>query len=135
VVCADVLEHTADPAAVLARLRQAARPDGSFVISVPNVAHFAVRVMLLFGHFPKMQRGILDRSHLQFFTRKTAIELLKGAGLEARTVRATGVPLEELLRRPPGGLLYSVVSAVQRGAVWMLPWLFGFQWVIVADPK
>jgi 2-polyprenyl-3-methyl-5-hydroxy-6-metoxy-1,4-benzoquinol methylase len=135
VVCADVLEHTADPAAVLARLRRAARPDGLFIISVPNVAHFAVRTMLLFGHFPKMQRGILDRTHLQFFTRKTAIELLNGAGLEPRTVWATGVPVEELLRRPPGGLLYSTVSAVQRAAVWMLPWLFGFQWVILAEPK
>jgi len=135
VVCADVLEHTADPAAVLARLRRAARSDASFVISVPNVAHMAVRTMLLFGYFPKMQRGILDRTHLQFFTRKTVIELLASAGLRARVVRATGLPLEELLHRPPGGIIYTVISALQRVAVRLFPGLFAFQWVIVAEPQ
>src|SRR3954447_3503362 len=63
VVCADVLEHTADPGAVLERLRQAATSDALFMISLPNIAHVAVRLLLLFGQFPLMERGILDRTH------------------------------------------------------------------------
>ena len=69
IVCADVLEHTADPVAVLRRLRRAGADDAVFIVSVPNVAHLAVRMMLLFGLFPKMERGPLDRTHLHFFTR------------------------------------------------------------------
>jgi 2-polyprenyl-3-methyl-5-hydroxy-6-metoxy-1,4-benzoquinol methylase len=54
VVCADVLEHLADPVGVLKQLRAVATRDATFVISVPNVAHLAVRLMLLCGRFPKM---------------------------------------------------------------------------------
>src|SRR6267142_529105 len=69
VVCAAVLEHLADPVGILKRLRRAARPDAMFVISLPNVAHVAVRGMLLVGRFPKMERGILDKTHLHFYTK------------------------------------------------------------------
>ena len=85
VVCADVLEHTPDPVSVLKRLREAATTEMRRSSSrVPNVAHLAVRMMLLFGYFPKMDRGILDRTHLQFFTKDTAIDMLKYAGLSDR---------------------------------------------------
>src|SRR4030095_1029375 len=99
VLCGDVLEHTADPVAVLKRLRQAATDDATFVVSVPNVAHLAVRMMLLFGSFPKMERGILDKTHLQFFTRDTAEAMLRQAGLKVLSASATGVPVDELWRR------------------------------------
>ena len=75
-----MLEHTPDPVAVLKQLREAATDDATFIISVPNVAHLAVRLMLLFGKFPKMERGILDRTHLQFFTKDTALDMLQGGG-------------------------------------------------------
>src|SRR5688500_4185734 len=74
VVCADVLEHLADPLTVLQPLRRIATDDAHFIISVPNIAHLAVRLMLLAGRFPKMDRGPLDRTHLHFFTKKTATD-------------------------------------------------------------
>src|SRR5258705_120746 len=95
IVCADVLEHLPDPLSTLKRLKQAAKPDATFIISLPNVAHLAVRTMLLFGRFPKMERGILDKTHLQFFTKDTSKDLLAQAGLRVDRTLTTIVPLED----------------------------------------
>jgi 2-polyprenyl-3-methyl-5-hydroxy-6-metoxy-1,4-benzoquinol methylase len=132
VVCGDVLEHTPDPVSVLKRLLEAATDDAKFIISVPNVAHLAVRMMLLFGRFPKMERGILDKTHLQFFTRDTALEMLRQAGLRAERVSCTGVPLDELWKNGEGKLLYRMMTKSQHLALAAAPRLFGFQWVILA---
>jgi 2-polyprenyl-3-methyl-5-hydroxy-6-metoxy-1,4-benzoquinol methylase len=132
VVCADVLEHTPNPLEVLKRLREAAKDDATFIISLPNVAHVAVRMMLLFGYFPKMERGILDRTHLQFFTKDTARDLLKNAGLELQSIRATGVPLDEVWKTGEGNLTYRALQKMQHVALDIAPRLFGMQWVMVA---
>jgi 2-polyprenyl-3-methyl-5-hydroxy-6-metoxy-1,4-benzoquinol methylase len=134
IVCADVLEHLADPLDVLNQLRRVATDDAHFIISLPNVAHLAVRLMLLFGHFPKMDRGPLDRTHLHFFTRKTAIDLLTTAGLRVQRVSATGIPLDELWKRGEGGLLFNTMMHTQHFAVKLLPRLFAFQWIFLARP-
>ncbi|HET9221492.1 MAG TPA: methyltransferase domain-containing protein, partial [Roseiflexaceae bacterium] len=76
VVCADVLEHTVNPAQVIRTLLQAATADATFIISLPNVAHIAARLLLLLGHFPQIDRGIFDRTHLHFYTRRTATQML-----------------------------------------------------------
>jgi 2-polyprenyl-3-methyl-5-hydroxy-6-metoxy-1,4-benzoquinol methylase len=134
VVCADVLEHTPDPVGVLKRLREAATEDATFIISVPNVAHLAVRLMLLFGRFPKMERGILDRTHLQFFTKDTARDMLRQAGLHPQRIRATGIPLDELWKTGEGKLPYKIAQKMQHLALDIAPRLFSMQWVMVATP-
>ena len=133
VVCGDVLEHTADPVAVLKVLRGAATDDAKFIISLPNVAHLAIRLMLLFGRFPKMERGILDKTHLHFFTRDTAVAMLKEAGLRAIRVSPTGVPLDELWRNGEDKLPYKVMMRGQHLALKLAPRLFGFQWITLAE--
>ncbi|MGA3067308.1 MAG: class I SAM-dependent methyltransferase, partial [Tepidisphaeraceae bacterium] len=100
IVCADVLEHTPDPLAVLRKLQTLAAPDAVYLISLPNLAHLAVRLMLLFGCFPRAERGILDKTHVHFYTRATARRLLHSAGLKVLRTGVTGVPLDELW---PGG--------------------------------
>jgi 2-polyprenyl-3-methyl-5-hydroxy-6-metoxy-1,4-benzoquinol methylase len=132
IVCADVLEHVVDPVAVLKQLKLHASPDAAFIISLPNVAHAAVRTMLLFGFFPRMPRGILDRTHLHFFTRKTASDMLRDAGLCIDRIRATGMPLEEICRHD--GPLMDAARFTQQMFVRTLPKLFGFQWIFVAHP-
>ncbi|GAC1365914.1 MAG: hypothetical protein NVS4B8_28780 [Herpetosiphon sp.] len=134
IVLADVLEHTADPVGVLRRLREAATPDAQFIISLPNVAHGAVRLMLLFGAFPRMERGILDRTHLHFYTRRTAAEMLSEAGLVVRRVRPTGFPLDEIWRSGEGSLLYTLLMRLQHALLLVAPTFFAWQWVIVATP-
>jgi 2-polyprenyl-3-methyl-5-hydroxy-6-metoxy-1,4-benzoquinol methylase len=132
VVCADVLEHTPNPVSVLRRLREAATDDATFIISLPNVAHLAVRLMLLFGRFPKMERGILDRTHLQFFTKDTARDMLKQAGLHPQRIRATGVPLDEVWKTGEGKLPFRIAQRMQHLALDVAPRLFSMQWVMVA---
>jgi SAM-dependent methyltransferase len=78
----DVLEHCIDPAAVLRRLGAHLEDEGHVVISLPNVAAWTVRLGLLAGRFDYEQSGILDDTHLRFFTLKTAVALAEAAGLE-----------------------------------------------------
>ncbi len=134
VVCADVLEHTADPVAVLLRLRDVATADARFIVSLPNVAHVAVRLLLLFGQFPRMERGILDRTHLHFYTRWTTQELLAEAGLETLRIRPTGFPLDELWPAGEGSAIFGFLLRLQRLALLIAPTLFAWQWVLVAEP-
>ena len=133
VICGDILEHTPDPVAVLKKLREAATDDATFIISLPNVAHLAIRLMLLFGRFPKMDRGILDRTHLQFFTKETALDMLKESGLRATKVSCTGVPLDELWKGGEGSFIYRAMTRSQHLALAVLPRVFGFQWIFVAE--
>jgi 2-polyprenyl-3-methyl-5-hydroxy-6-metoxy-1,4-benzoquinol methylase len=133
VVCGDVLEHTPVPVGVLKKLAEATTDDAKFIISVPNVAHLAIRLMLLFGKFPKMERGILDKTHLQFLTRDTALDMLRQAGLRAERVSCTGVPLDELWKAGEGKLLYKLMTKSQHLALAAAPRLFGFQWIFLAS--
>jgi hypothetical protein len=134
VVCADVLEHTADPLAVLKQLRAAATADATFVVSLPNVAHLSARLLLLLGRFPQMERGIFDRTHLHFYTRATATAMLRDAGLQVVWARPTPVPLEQIWPADGSlGLLRALMLA-QRAGLLLAPDLFGFQWIFVARP-
>jgi 2-polyprenyl-3-methyl-5-hydroxy-6-metoxy-1,4-benzoquinol methylase len=131
VVCGDILEHTPDPVAVLKRLRQAAQDDATFIVSVPNIAHVAVRGMLLLGKFPKMERGPLDKTHLQFFTKDTAKAMVEAAGLKVVQTTTTGVPLDEVWKKGEGSAMYKIFSRCQHAALAVAPRLFGFQWIMV----
>ena len=80
IVYGDVLEHLSDPLAALVALNRALAADGLVIASVPNVAHLWVRLQLLAGRFEYADRGILDRTHLRFFTRRTFVALLARGG-------------------------------------------------------
>ncbi|HWE02993.1 MAG TPA: class I SAM-dependent methyltransferase [Tepidisphaeraceae bacterium] len=135
VVCADVLEHTPDPVGVIGQLRRAATDDATFIVSVPNVAHLGVRLMLLFGQFPKMERGPLDRTHLQFLTKDTARQMMAQGGLDVKEFSVTGVPLDELWKTGEGKLAFNVMMKAQHLALAIAPRLFGFQWIMIARAK
>lgn len=82
-IAADVLEHLVDPWAVLALATTRVRPGGQVVVSLPNVRYHKVVWQLLFrGKFQYAPAGVLDRTHLRFFTRKSIVELCAMAGLE-----------------------------------------------------
>jgi 2-polyprenyl-3-methyl-5-hydroxy-6-metoxy-1,4-benzoquinol methylase len=94
IMFADVLEHLADPAAVLRRCLASLKDDGKIIVSVPNVANFVVRLSLLLGRFDYSDRGILDRTHLRFFTLKTLTKLLQETGFNIRQIVATPIPVQ-----------------------------------------
>jgi 2-polyprenyl-3-methyl-5-hydroxy-6-metoxy-1,4-benzoquinol methylase len=90
-LCLDVLEHLRDPWAVLRSLGELVCPGGTAIVSVPNVRHASVVWPLLAaGRFAYGGSGILDRTHLRFFTRQSAADLVHGAGFEVGAVRGLG---------------------------------------------
>ncbi|RDC59697.1 hypothetical protein HME9302_00889 [Alteripontixanthobacter maritimus] len=83
----DILEHLEDPWTMVRRLHQQLKPGGVIVSSVPNVRHRSVTVPLLLGNkWQYRDSGILDRTHLRFFVKKTAIELMTSSGLTLESV-------------------------------------------------
>jgi 2-polyprenyl-3-methyl-5-hydroxy-6-metoxy-1,4-benzoquinol methylase len=93
VVFNDVLEHMVDPWACLARTRELLRAGGTVIASVPNIRSLEVLYQLVVrGRFDYQQTGVLDATHLRFFTRATMIEMFEGAGYDVCDVRPVGVP-------------------------------------------
>ena len=86
VIFGDVLEHTRDPRAVLERFLPFVEDGGHVLVSLPNVAAWPVRLQLLAGRFEYAKKGILDETHLRFFTRESATRLVEEAGLEVLSV-------------------------------------------------
>src|SRR3954470_24112101 len=80
VLFGDVLEHLRDPWAALAGTHELLRPAGRVVVSIPNIAHWSARREILRGRFPYADHGLFDRTHLRFFTRETAHDLVASAG-------------------------------------------------------
>lgn len=93
VVFGDVLEHLRDPIPTLRQSRHLLNPGGYVVISIPNISHGDVRISLLMGRFQYRNLGLLDNTHLRFFTRATLTELLADAGFVATEVRTTKAEL------------------------------------------
>jgi len=83
IICNDVLEHLVDPWAVVGRLSSLLAPYGQFVASIPNIRHHKVlRPLIWPGEWRYAEIGILDRTHLRFFTRSSIRELIEGGGME-----------------------------------------------------
>ena len=93
IVYGDVLEHLSEPRTALVALNRTLAPGGTAIVSVPNVAHLWMRLSLMLGRFDYADRGILDRTHLRFFTRRTFVAFLRDAGLTVVELRVTPVPL------------------------------------------
>jgi SAM-dependent methyltransferase len=134
IVAGDVLEHLPRPEDLLSALKPLLKPDGRLLVSLPNVANVTVRASLLLGRFPYADRGILDRTHLRFYTRASARRLLGESGFGVRWEAATAMPVElalPALGKPP---LAGAVRAGARilSAAW--PTLFGYQFVFEAAP-
>src|SRR5581483_4673632 len=89
----DVLEHLRDPLATIRSAVQLLRASGIVAISVPNIAHGDVRIALLQGEFPYHETGLLDRTHVQFFTKRNLENLVKEAGLVLVETRRVVKPL------------------------------------------
>ena len=129
---ADVLEHLVDPLSELKQVAPFLKPDGLVIISVPNVAHWSVRLDLLRGNFRYARFGIMDATHLRWFTEATIRQLVDQAGIEVIRVQQTaGITLlcyvETRLVRIPKRWR----DAVVRRLATQFPRLFGCQHIVV----
>ena len=89
VIFADVLEHLKDPKHLLKLMRPHLKSGGLVIASIPNVANIVVRLNLLRGRFEYGELGILDNTHLRFFTLGTAKDLLTSTGYWIQDVKFT----------------------------------------------
>jgi 2-polyprenyl-3-methyl-5-hydroxy-6-metoxy-1,4-benzoquinol methylase len=135
IVYGDVLEHLVDPLRVLVELDRGLGPGGFVIISVPNIAHLWIRLLLLVGRFDYLDRGILDHSHLRFFTERSMRAMLADAGLSIERFTATPAPLFQILpvswHRRWVAATHSINAVIAR----KVRRLLGYQFIVLAYPK
>ena len=134
IVFADVIEHLVDPAPLLMLARRQLRAGGCVIASVPNVAHWTIRLSLLRGKFDYEPTGLMDATHLRWYTAASLERLFRATGFDTVEFDWTSAHWLPLYLRIPfrssireGGRRRLVRRLVQR---W--PLLFGFQHVVVA---
>jgi len=95
IVLGDVLEHLRDPWRMLARLSTCLSPQGVVIACIPNVGHWTVIQGLLQGKFTYTDQGLLDRTHLRFFTPQSMLELFNRSGLKPLTMRGREIVVNQ----------------------------------------
>lgn len=82
VIMADVIEHLYDPVSALKKIKQALKPNGKIIFSIPNMANATVRIELLKGRFEYRDWGLLDRTHLHYYDLEEVQRIFRDAGLK-----------------------------------------------------
>lgn len=129
-VFGDVLEHLRDPWAVLARLRERAAPGAACVACIPNVAHWSLVLGQAAGRWDYADSGLLDRTHLRFFTLASAAAMFRQAGwsvVDASSRVIDPERTEAVLKD-----LEPMAPALRTDAATLRRNLSAFQWVIRA---
>ena len=135
VMFGDVLEHLVDPRNALEKTRGVLSDQGYVVASIPNVAHSSVRLMLLDGKFGYTEKGLLDYTHLRFFTREGMHRLFESAGYEItswKRIETDGLsdPFAEDLRWSAENLPVDLIRALEHD-----PEARTYQFVVTAAPS
>lgn len=115
IICADVLEHLVEPEIVLNFLKTRLEKDGILLVSIPNVAYWGMRVHLMFsGDFSYHDSGLMDRTHLRFFSFNNFKDLLKKSSFKIVDYypAEVRVPLQLSLQKVPvlGSLLIKLMK-------------------------
>jgi SAM-dependent methyltransferase len=153
IIFADVLEHVPWPVGVLRNYLRWLAPNGTVIISLPNVGLWSVRLAHLFGRWQYEETGILDRTHLRFFTRKSARWLLDQCALSPiATTYNPGIvrplvplakkaltsksdapqPADALLNSKPYQLYLKTVQPIERTIASLWPGMLAFQMIFEA---
>ncbi|MGB8860298.1 MAG: glycosyltransferase [Ilumatobacteraceae bacterium] len=133
VLAADIIEHLAEPGRLLADMASRVRPQGSIIASVPNISHWYPRFRIASGRFDYDQRGVLDATHLRFFTRRRFLRVAEEAGLEQVSFRHTGLPLDAL-GLSTSRVVSGTLGRLDRLLVSVWPTMFAYQFVYEFTP-
>jgi 2-polyprenyl-3-methyl-5-hydroxy-6-metoxy-1,4-benzoquinol methylase len=115
IIYADVLEHLVRPDLVLKKFAKYLSKKGYVLASIPNVVNWYYRLRFLFGTFNYEESGILDKTHLRFFTLKTAKELFETSDYRIIKIDYTGFASKyKILRLFPGFFAIQFIIAAQR---------------------
>jgi 2-polyprenyl-3-methyl-5-hydroxy-6-metoxy-1,4-benzoquinol methylase len=134
VLLLDVLEHLKNSDRLLRQCKDLVKPDGYVVVSLPNIANITVRLGLLFARFNYTDRGILDKTHLRFFTPKSARRFLEDNGYRIVQEKETVMPLELVLGWSPENIFMKSINRLLAVATRLMPSLFGYQIMFLAEP-
>jgi 2-polyprenyl-3-methyl-5-hydroxy-6-metoxy-1,4-benzoquinol methylase len=132
VIAADVIEHLSQPRPLLRQMAAVLADGGEILLSTPNFAHWYPRLRVASGLFDYDRRGILDETHLRFFSRRSLLRTVVSSGLDVEEIRYTGLPFDVLSQGT------SVTSRAARTLDQLLvrlrPTLFGYQFVLRLRP-
>lgn len=131
----DILEHLYNYENIIDQSKELLKPEGKIIISLPNIANIYIRLSLLFGRFTYGDKGILDRTHLKFFTYSSIKKILRAHNLEIIKNKVTPIPIIEVmpnfLKNNLGKifnfLLYMITVPFKR--------LFGYQFIFITRNK
>lgn len=152
IIFADMLEHLAWPAGVLKQYLALLKEGGTVIVSLPNVGLWSVRLQHLFGRFEYEETGVLDRTHLRFFTRRSALRLLDAAGLTpvrrtynpglvrplvplVKKVLAKGAGPDSILESRPYKLYLKTAHPIETAVARLWPGMLAFQMIFEAKRK
>lgn len=121
VLASAIIEHLKDPWSALKNWQKFLKKSGTLIITTSNIAHWSIRLQLLMGKFNYQEYGILDNTHLRFFTIETFKKLVTDCGYE----------IEYFSIDPVGGGMPRISKAFSK--FW--PNLFAYQMLIKAKPK
>jgi glycosyltransferase involved in cell wall biosynthesis len=133
VVAADVIEHVPRPNVLLRQMADVLTDGGEIFVSTPNFTHWYPRLRVASGLWGYDRRGILDETHLRFFSRRSLLRTVRTSGLEVEELRYTGLPFDVLAGRDPT-LASRIARWVDRTLVRLRPTLFGYQFVLRMTP-
>jgi hypothetical protein len=107
-------------------------PGGTAIFCVPNVAHWYPRFRSTLGVFDYDQRGILDATHLRFFTRRSITKLVERQGYTIDRIEPVGLPLDALGAE---GTKSNWLRLMDHFSIVLWPTMFGYQFIVEAKPQ
>lgn len=131
----DVLEHVRCAQQIVRECQTLLKPGGRIVVTLPNVANITVRLALLFGRFEYAPRGILDETHIRFYTRQSARRLLEQNDYDVVEQKMTVMPIELALGVSPHRWWMRAANRILAVMTRVLPGLLGYQTLLVARPR
>ena len=131
----DMLEHLRSPDRLLEQCKAVLAERGRIIVSVPNTVNFTVRLKVLFGSFRYSDRGILDWSHLRFFTLRTIGELLEKHGYRVTARHYTIIPLERVIPLRGDSKILRAANRLLKLITVAMPGLFAYEIMLVAKVR
>lgn len=128
IILGDILEHLPYPDKFLASLKDNLNTEGSIIISLPNIVNLYPRLKILLGSFDYEDKGIFDRTHMRFFTRKTFKEMISSTGYDIEKLEYTPIPVYVAFPNAPKFIMDPFYYLFHLGTV-VWPTLFAYQFV------
>jgi 2-polyprenyl-3-methyl-5-hydroxy-6-metoxy-1,4-benzoquinol methylase len=132
-VLADVLEHLRNPQHALRLVRESLNPGGKVFISVPNIANITIRLGLMFGIFEYRERGILDETHLRFYTMRSIRREVERAGFRIIALSGSSVPVRLIIGNYTPDIVLRVIEKILAVVTRMWRGLFAYQIILVVE--